>query len=73
VKLDASDIDDLRPLIDAAVRSTVEQIRAAESRLADRLGFPEREAAALFGIPGHVGKRMIYSRAELVRFLEGGQ
>jgi hypothetical protein len=84
VKLDPADIAELRPLIDAAVRSTVAQIEVADAKLANRLAFPELEAAALLGIPGHVlgdarrrgeisarkiGKKYVYSRAALVAFL----
>lgn len=88
MKLDASDIADLEPLIAAAVRATLETIHADESRLADRLGYPEPEAASLLGVARHVlrdarlrgelhgrlvGKKIVYSRSELVRFLEGGR
>jgi hypothetical protein len=85
VKLDASDIADLRPLIDAAVRSTVDAIRASEAKLGDKLGFTEAQAAQAMGLPQHVlgdarrrgeisarriGKKYVYSRTALVAFLE---
>ena len=54
MKLDASDIDDLRPLIAAAVRATIDEIDADKARLGDRLAFPENEAAGLLGVPRHV-------------------
>jgi hypothetical protein len=84
MKLDASDICDLRPLIAEAVRSTLDQFQASESKLADRLGFTEAEAAALLGVARHVlrdarlrgeikarllGKKYVYSKTTLVAFL----
>lgn len=86
MKLDPSDIADLRPLINAAVFSTVEKLRADQAKLADRIGFVEREAAELLGIRQHclrdarlrgeisarlVGRKYVYSRDALLRFLEG--
>jgi hypothetical protein len=88
VRLDTSDIADLQPIIAAAVRSTLDQIQASESKLADRLGFSEAEAAMLLGVPRHVmrdcrlrgeisarkvGKKFIYSRTALVEFLGADQ
>ncbi len=86
VKLDADDLKDLQPLIAAAVRATVDQIQADDHRLdGGRLGYLEREAAALLGIQPHVlgdsrrrgeitarrvGKSYVYSRESLVKFLE---
>ncbi len=84
MRLDARDIDDLKPLITAVVRATIAEIKADEAKLDDRLGYPEAEAAALYGVPKHVlrdarldgkihgrllGKKIIYSRGELLRFL----
>jgi hypothetical protein len=87
VKLDPSDIADLRPLIRAAVVATMDEIRESESKLVDRLGYPEAEAAALLGVERHtlrdcrlrgeihgkkIGKRIVYSRDALVKFLAIG-
>ena len=84
MKLDASDIAELRPLIDAAVQSTLDKIQADEAKLAARIGYIEPEAAALMGVQSHVlrdcrlrgeisgrlvGKRIVYSRDALLRFL----
>jgi Helix-turn-helix domain len=88
VKLDPADLVELRPLIVEAVRATVDQIQTDQAKLADRLGYPEPEAARLLGVARHVlrdcrlrgelkgrlvGKKIVYSRAELIRFLEGGK
>ncbi len=87
MKLDASDLKELQPLIDAAVRATLAEIEGSERAASDRLGFPEPEAAALMGVERHVlrdcrlrgdlygrkvGKRVVYSRDSLVRFLADG-
>lgn len=85
MKLDPEDLKDLQPLISAAVRATVDEIRAEENRLdGGRLGYLEHEAAGLLGIPKHVlgdsrrrgeisarriGKSYVYSRASLIQFL----
>ncbi len=84
MQLDASDLDGLRPLIALAVRETIREIEGEHARLDGRLGYTEREAAALLGLPQHVlrdcrlrgeiqarkaGKRFIYSRDEILRFL----
>ena len=87
MKLDATDIESLRPLIDAVVQATLERIGAAESKAGDRIGFTEPEAAALMGVAPHVlrdcrlrgeiharkvGCRFIYSRPALLSFLAVG-
>jgi hypothetical protein len=85
MRLEANDIADLQPIIAAAVRSTLEQIQADEAKLdGQRLGYPEGEAAALLGVRSHVlrdarlrgeingkliGKRIVYARSELLRFI----
>lgn len=77
--------DDLRPVIDAAVRSALDQQQAEAATLnPDRISYYEPEAAQLVGIPSHVlrdarlrgeivgsriGKRIVYERAELLRFI----
>ena len=84
MRLDASDIHDLEPVIAVAVRQTIEAIQRENDRLGGRLGFTEREAAALIGVAPHVladarrrgeivakrvGKKMIYSRQTLLAYL----
>ncbi len=86
MKLDVGDVRELQPVITEAVRLALEEIRTAEGRLPlERLGFCEVEASRLLGIKPHVlgdarrrgeitarkiGKKYVYSRAALVRFLE---
>lgn len=87
MRLEPSDISDLRPLIAEAVRATLVEVQATEAKLSDRLAFTESEAAQLLGIRPHVlgdmrrrneisgrlaGKKIIYPRNELLRFLAGG-
>ncbi len=88
MKLDAADLADLRPLIDSIIASTVERLRADDAKLpAGRIGFTEREAAALLGIQTYVlgdarrrgeiaarkvGKQYIYHRDALSRFISDG-
>jgi hypothetical protein len=85
MKLEAGDIADLKPLIDAAVRTTLAAIEADDAKLdGKRLGYTEAEAAALIGVRPHVlrdarlrgelvgrlvGKKIVYARTELLRFL----
>jgi hypothetical protein len=84
MKLDASDIADLRPLIAEAVRVTLQQIESAEAKTSGRLGFTEPEGAAMIGVQRHVlrdcrlrgeiharkvGSRYVYSREALLAFL----
>lgn len=80
--------DDIRPMVQDVVDVALERLRATEARLAgpERLGYTEREAAALIGVPPHrlrdarlrgeitgrkVGKATVYSREQLMRFLNG--
>jgi hypothetical protein len=85
VRLEPADIADLQPVIAAAVRATLEQIHAEDATLdGERIGYPEAEAAALIGVRSHVlrdarlrgeingrlvGKKIVYARSELLRFL----
>lgn len=78
----------LRPVIEQVVAMALEQLQAASAQLpGNRLGYPEGEAAALLGLPQHVlrdcrrrgelqavkvGKRWIYSRDSLQKFLNRG-
>ena len=82
------DQDDLRPLVQAIVDETIEALEQAEAKLpANRLAYPEPEAAALLGVATHalrdarlrgeinatrLGKRMLYQRTELLTFLANG-
>lgn len=84
MRLDASDIADLQPLIAAAVRAVLDELQSSDAKLGDRLAFTEPEAAARLGVQRHtlrdcrlrgelrgklVGKKIVYSRDELLRFL----
>ena len=75
---------DIQPLIEQVVTATVAQLHADASALGDRLAFTEPEAAALLSLRPHqlrdcrlrgelsgskVGKRILYERDELLRFL----
>lgn len=86
MKLDASDLPELRPLIAAIVAETIDQRQAVEAQLGNRLGFTEGEAAAALGVKAHVlrdcrlrgeisarrvGARYVYTRSSLLQFLEG--
>jgi hypothetical protein len=87
MKLDSSDIPNLEPLIKATVVAVIDEIRANEATLGDRLAYPEAEAAALLGIARHVlrdarlrgeivghtvGRKILYSRASLLKLLSDG-
>jgi hypothetical protein len=80
----AFDPGDLRPLIEHVVSETIERLESERAKLNGRLGYSEPEAAALLGVERHVlrdarlrgeiaarkiGKRIIYERDELIRFL----
>jgi hypothetical protein len=74
----------LRPLIEQVVTAAFTQFQADQSLLGDKLAFTEPEAAALLSLRPHVlrdarlrgeisgarvGKRILYDRDELLRFL----
>ncbi len=76
------------PAIAKVVTETLAQREADEARLGGQLGHVEPEAAALVGVQPHVlrdcrrrgeihavlvGKRYVYSRDELLRFLRDGR
>lgn len=80
MKLEPSDLGDLKPVIRLIVAEVLEQ---AVGEL-DRIAYTEAEAAAKLGIAKHVlrdcrrrgeikgrlaGKKTVYSRAELIRFI----
>lgn len=77
------ELDDIKPIVIAAVTETLAK-RSDGVLPTERLAFPEAEAAALCGVAKHVlrdarlrgevtgrllGKKMIYERGELLRFL----
>lgn len=77
--------DDLRPLIQSIVDTTIERVDAARAKLpAGPLAYAEPQAAALIGVASHslrdarlrgelnasrCGKRVIYQRSELLKYL----
>ncbi len=82
------DPTDLAPLVRAVVAEVLLQAEADRAKLNGRLGHSEPEAAALLGVPRHVlrdcrlrqeisarkvGRKFIYSRNVLLKFLEGKQ
>ena len=75
---------DLAPLVQQIVEATVGRLQADQATLGDKLAFTEPEAAALLSLKPHqlrdcrlrgelagskVGKRILYERDELLRFL----
>lgn len=84
MKLDASDIRDLLPVIAAVVADVLAELRTDEATVGQQLAMTEPQAAAALGIAPHVlrdarlrleisgsrvGKKILYERAELLRFL----
>ena len=82
------DPSELKPVIQETVAEVLEQREADEARLGGRLGYTEPEAASLIGVQQHVlrdsrrrgeifarlvGKRFIYCRGELLRYLRDGR
>ena len=79
------DSTELRPVIEAAARETIAQIRQDEETLNDRIAFSETEAARLLGLQTHqlrderrrgrigssaiVGRRIRYARQDLLAYL----
>ena len=76
--------DELRPLIEQVVTETLERLETHRAKVNGRLGYPEAEAAAQIGVPQHVlrdcrlrgeieankvGKKWVYERTEILRFL----
>ena len=88
MKLDCSDIDTLRPLLVETVRTVLAEVQDADAKLNGKLAYDEATAAALLDTAKYtlrdmrlrgeisgvrIGKKIHYSRTELVRFLsEGG-
>ncbi len=77
----------LQPLIKQIVRATLDEIGQERDQLADKLVYSEQEAAKLLGVAYHVlrderqrgriqcshivGRRVRYSRQDLLDYLEG--
>jgi len=79
------DHDALRPLVHLAVAEALDRMEAERAKLNGRLAFTEPEAAVLLGVKPHVlrdcrrrgelqgakvGSRIVYTRADLLEFLE---
>jgi rRNA-processing protein FCF1 len=77
--------NELRPLIEQVVTETLDRLEAERVRLSSRIAYTEGEAASLIGVARHVlrdarlrheieasrvGKRIVYTRDELLRFLQ---
>lgn len=85
MRLESSDIENLRPLIAAVVAEVLDRAALPVSgRDAERLAWPEAEAAALLGVARHVlrdlrlrgeirstkvGGRVAYTRKHLTDYL----
>ena len=82
------DDSDLRRLAGPIVSETLERLEATRAKVNGQLAFNEAEAAALIGLQRHqlrdarlrgevrgskVGKRILYSRCELLKLLERNQ
>ncbi len=82
------DPEDFRSLVRIVVAEVFAQTEADREKLDGRLGYTEPEAAALLGVARHtlrdcrlrgeisarlVGRRYIYSRESLLRFLNGSK
>jgi hypothetical protein len=80
------DHDALRPLVHLAVAECLERMEDERTKLNGRLAFTEPEAAALLGVKPYVlrdcrrrgelaaakvGSKIVYTRADLLEFLEG--
>ena len=79
------DPKELAPIIAETVAATLAQLRADEAAIGDRLALTEQEAARLLSLESHqlrderlrgrisasviVGKRIRYSRADLLQYL----
>ena len=79
------DRNDIRPLIELAVAEALDRMEEDRAKFNGRLAFTEPEAAVLLGVKPHVlrdcrrrgelqgakvGSRILYSRDDLVEFLE---
>ena len=79
------DENDLRPVVHLAVAEALDRMEEERAKLNGRLAFTEPEAAVLLGVKPHVlrdcrrrgelqgakvGSRIVYTRADLLDFLE---
>jgi excisionase family DNA binding protein len=86
MKLEPDDLRDLQPVIREIVKTILDELGAPAAGGTARLAYPEKEAAALLGIPYYVlrdarkrgrikgqkaGRKWLYGREELQRFLSG--
>ncbi len=84
MRLEASDISDLKPVIREVVHVIWEKLQSREASIGDRLAYTESEAAEALNVKRHVlrdarlrgeitaskiGKRIVYEKSELIRFL----
>jgi hypothetical protein len=80
----AFDRADLKPLVEAVIAELVDRLAPMD----DRMAVDEQEASRLFSVKPHVlrdarlrgelkgrklGKKIVYSRKELARFIEGSE
>jgi excisionase family DNA binding protein len=86
MKLEPDDIRELQPVIREIVKVILDELGTLGAGGSGRLAYPEREAAALLGVPYYVlrdarkrgrikgqkaGRKWLYGREELQRFLSG--
>ncbi len=79
------DRDELQPLVQSVVAEVLDRLEEERARLNGRLAYTEPEAAALVGVKPHVlrdcrrrgelqgakvGSKIVYTRADLLEFLE---
>ncbi len=79
------DQDALRPLVHLAVAEALDRMEGERAKFNGRLAFTEAEAAVLLGVKPHVlrdcrrrgelqgakvGSKIVYTRADLLEFLE---
>ena len=84
MRLDASDIRDLEPVIEVVVRRVLDRVEAERARVNGRLSYSEARAAELLDVNRHqlrdarrrgeiefsrCGKKILYTRTALLEFL----
>jgi hypothetical protein len=85
MKIEPGDVHALEPVIRTIVRAVLDDVQTEREQFNGRLGYTEAEAATLIGVAKHVlrdcrlrgeihgkpvGRKVVYSRDELARFLE---
>ena len=88
MRIEPGDIGDLRPVIQEVVRAVLNEVETERAKLDGKIAYDEASAAALLSVNRHqlrdcrlrgeisgsrCGKRVLYSRAELLKFLERQQ